>query len=61
MTNSPSPSRAAFVDAHAHLYDSRVISYGIFERKDPIFEALVGDYSISPSNQIEEGGRRCLA
>jgi predicted TIM-barrel fold metal-dependent hydrolase len=52
MTNSHSPSRAAFVDAHAHLYDSRVIRYGIFEHKDPVFEALVGDYSALPRSYL---------
>jgi predicted TIM-barrel fold metal-dependent hydrolase len=50
MTNA-SPSNA-FVDAHAHLYNSLVIRHGIFERKDPIFEALVGDYSALPRTYL---------
>ena len=37
------------IDAHAHLYDSTAIGYGIFERRDPTFEAMVGDYSALPS------------
>jgi predicted TIM-barrel fold metal-dependent hydrolase len=39
----------AFVDAHVHLYDNRFLRYPIFERPDPTFEALVGDYSTLPS------------
>ena len=52
MTILHSPSRAAFVDAHVHLYDSRVIRYGVFERTDPIFEALVGNYSALPRSYL---------
>ena len=52
MTISHSPSRAALVDAHVHLYDSRVIRYGIFERRDQVFEALVGDYSKLPRSYL---------
>ncbi len=42
MTISPSRRRPTFVDAHVHLYDSRANRFGIFERKDPVFEGLVG-------------------
>jgi predicted TIM-barrel fold metal-dependent hydrolase len=52
MTISHSPSRAALVDAHVHLYDSRVIRYGIFQRRDQVFEALVGDYSTLPRSYL---------
>jgi len=38
----------SIVDAHMHLYDSRAVRYGVFERRDPTFEALVGDYSGLP-------------
>lgn len=38
----------AIVDAHAHLYDARVNQHGIFQRRDPGFEAFVGDYSALP-------------
>ncbi len=48
MTISHSPGKLAFVDAHAHLYDSGAIRYGIFDHKDPAFEALVGSYSALP-------------
>ncbi|MDQ6434047.1 amidohydrolase family protein [Mesorhizobium sp. LHD-90] len=43
-----SSSRRPIVDAHAHLYDSRAIRYGIFEDRNPTFEALVGDYDALP-------------
>jgi predicted TIM-barrel fold metal-dependent hydrolase len=36
------------VDAHFHLYDPRANRYGVFERMDAIFEALVGDYAALP-------------
>lgn len=52
MPISPPPSRTALVDAHVHLYDSRIIRYGIFERRDPVFEALVGDYSALPRSYL---------
>jgi predicted TIM-barrel fold metal-dependent hydrolase len=38
----------SIVDAHMHLYDSRAVRYGVFEHRDPTFEALVGDYSGLP-------------
>ncbi|WP_119272337.1 amidohydrolase family protein [Taklimakanibacter deserti] len=41
-------TRRAIVDAHAHLYDSRAVRYGIFEQRNPTFEALIGDYSALP-------------
>src|SRR5262249_5178023 len=40
------------VDAHAHLYDSGANRYGIFARKDPVFEAFVGDYSTLPTTYL---------
>ena len=52
MRTSRTPDKLAFVDAHAHLYDSRVLRYGIFDRKDPGFEALVGDYSALPRTYL---------
>jgi predicted TIM-barrel fold metal-dependent hydrolase len=48
VTNANPPNKLAFVDAHAHLYDSRVVPYGIFSRKDAVFEALIGDYRALP-------------
>jgi predicted TIM-barrel fold metal-dependent hydrolase len=48
MTIADPPDKPAFVDAHAHLYDSRVVPYEIFSRRDPSFEALVGDYAALP-------------
>jgi predicted TIM-barrel fold metal-dependent hydrolase len=52
MTTASLPNGRAFVDSHAHLYDGRVIRYGIFERNDPNFEALVGDYSALPRSYL---------
>ncbi len=62
--------KLAFVDAHAHLYDSRAVRYGIFDRRDPAFEPLVGDYSALPRTylstntlrpRIQGSGRNHLA
>ncbi len=52
MITSRTQDKLAFVDAHAHLYDSRALRYGIFERKDSGFEALVGDYSALPRTYL---------
>lgn len=49
-----SPTRTAIVDAHAHLYDSAANSYAVFERRDPGFEAFVGDYSAMPRTYLVE-------
>jgi predicted TIM-barrel fold metal-dependent hydrolase len=48
MPHGISSSRRPIVDAHMHLYDSRAVRYGIFEHRDPTFEALVGDYGALP-------------
>jgi predicted TIM-barrel fold metal-dependent hydrolase len=47
-----SQSSRVIVDAHVHLYDSRVVRYGVFEREDPTFEARVGDYAALPRAYI---------
>ena len=39
-----------------HLYDSRAVRYGVFEHRDPTFEALVGDYSGLPRTYGGEDG-----
>jgi predicted TIM-barrel fold metal-dependent hydrolase len=44
MPHGISSIRRPIIDAHMHLYDSRVVRYGVFEHRDPTFEALVGDY-----------------
>src|SRR6516165_1867410 len=49
---TPSFPRTAIVDAHAHLYDDGANRYGIFARKDPGFEAFVGDYSALPRTYL---------
>jgi predicted TIM-barrel fold metal-dependent hydrolase len=45
-------NKRSFVDAHVHLYDNRLLHYSVFERKDPTFEALVGDYSRLPKTYL---------
>lgn len=51
MTLSPRKKQAV-VDAHAHLYDGRALRYDIFERRDAVFEALVGDYAALPRTYL---------
>jgi len=50
-TASPSPGQA-IVDAHVHLYNGRAVRYGVFARRDPTFEALVGDYAALPRSYL---------
>src|SRR6516225_8452697 len=52
MTTPSFTRRTAIVDAHAHLYDGGANRYGIFARKDPGFEAFVGDYSALPRTYL---------
>src|SRR3954467_3605400 len=54
MTIPDPPDRPALVDAHAHFYDSRAVPYGIFARRDLVFEALVGDYTALPSTYLPD-------
>jgi predicted TIM-barrel fold metal-dependent hydrolase len=61
MVVSHPPRGAAFVDAHAHLYDARVIPYGIFKHKDPVFETLVGDYFALPHTYLLDDYLRATA
>src|SRR5262249_41685639 len=56
-----SPHRLAFVDAHVHLYDSRVVPYAIFARRDAVFEALVGDYAALPRTFLLDDYLRATA
>ena len=55
MTAAHSSNRPALVDAHAHLYDHRVVPYGVFARRDPVFETLVGDYADLPIDGLSHG------
>jgi predicted TIM-barrel fold metal-dependent hydrolase len=48
MPREAPPAGRRIVDAHMHLYDSRAVRYGVFEHRDPSFEALVGDYGELP-------------
>jgi predicted TIM-barrel fold metal-dependent hydrolase len=49
------------IDAHVHLYDSTAIRYGMFQRRDPTFEALIGDYSAMPTRYLLEDYRAATA
>lgn len=49
------------IDAHVHLYDGDAVSYAIFQRRDPTFEALVGDYSALPRRYTLDDYRRATA
>ena len=48
MPHETSPTQRPIVDAHVHLYDGHAVRYGVFERRDATFEALVGDYAALP-------------
>jgi predicted TIM-barrel fold metal-dependent hydrolase len=41
------------VDAHAHWYDGNANTHRFLDQKDPIYEALVGDYTVLPRNYLE--------
>lgn len=49
------------IDAHVHLYDGDAVRYAIFQRRDPTFEALVGDYSALPRRYTLDDYRRATA
>lgn len=49
------------IDAHVHLYDSTAVGYGVFARRDPTFEALLGDYSALPRTYTVDDYRRATA
>lgn len=42
--------KRSIIDAHVHLYDHRQNRHEFLERDDPMFQALVGDYSSLPKN-----------
>ena len=46
--------RRSIVDAHVHFYDSRVNTHSFLEQTDPVYEALVGDYSALPKTYLLE-------
>ncbi len=41
-------SKRKIIDAHVHLYDHKKNRHDFLERKDEMFEALVGEYSALP-------------
>jgi predicted TIM-barrel fold metal-dependent hydrolase len=42
------------IDAHLHLYDHKQNRHDFFDRVDPMFKALVGDYSALPRRYLLE-------
>jgi len=44
--------RLSIVDAHVHFYDARSNRHGFLEQVDPVYEALVGDYSALPKSYL---------
>lgn len=58
---SAAPPRPPVVDAHAHLIDFRANRYPVFERRDPGFEALVGDYAALPRTFLLDDYRAATA
>jgi predicted TIM-barrel fold metal-dependent hydrolase len=45
MNSSP---QRRIVDAHVHLFDHEANRYEFLEHIDPMFQALIGDYSTLP-------------
>jgi predicted TIM-barrel fold metal-dependent hydrolase len=54
MTTESNSSTFSIVDAHLHFYDSGVNRHGFLEAVDPVYEALVGDYSALPTNYLPD-------
>src|SRR5215468_8188676 len=48
-------------DAHVHLFDCEANSYAFLEREDPVFRALIGDYSALPRRYLLEDYRKASA
>src|SRR6195256_305264 len=46
--------RCAIVDAHVHFYDSSANVHSFLAQTDPVYEALVGDYSALPKTYLLE-------
>jgi predicted TIM-barrel fold metal-dependent hydrolase len=40
------------IDSHLHLYDNKANSYSFLDQVDPMFEALIGDYSALPRKYL---------
>jgi predicted TIM-barrel fold metal-dependent hydrolase len=51
-TSGTSDGRRAIVDAHVHLFDHTANRHRFLERRDEMFEALVGDYSALPRTYL---------
>jgi predicted TIM-barrel fold metal-dependent hydrolase len=63
-TSGTGDGRRAIVDAHVHLFDHTANRHRQLERRDEMFEALVGDYSALPRTYLlddylrDSGSRR---
>lgn len=53
-TLTAAKGRTAIIDAHLHLYDGQANRFGIFERRDVVFESFVGDYAAMPRRFLIE-------
>lgn len=49
--------RLTIVDAHAHWYDGNANTHRFLDRKDEVYEALVGDYSVLPRSYLADAYR----
>jgi len=54
MSNSSAATRPrqSTVDAHVHFYDSHANTHDFLDRTDPVYEALVGNYSSLPKTYL---------
>ena len=48
------PQQRRIVDAHVHLFDHEANHYEFLEQIDPMFQALIGDYSTLPRRYLFE-------
>jgi predicted TIM-barrel fold metal-dependent hydrolase len=45
-------AKRRIIDSHLHLYDSKENFYSFLEQVDPMFQALIGDYSTLPRKYL---------
>ena len=57
-TSGTSDGRRGIVNAHVHLFDHTANRHLFLERRDEMFEALVGDYSTLPRTYLLDDYRR---
>jgi predicted TIM-barrel fold metal-dependent hydrolase len=54
MPEMNASTKRKIIDTHLHLYDHRQNRHDFLERVDPIFQALVEDYSALPRRYLLE-------